>query len=310
MSDIKDYSMLEILEDLADHSITVKADGVYTDADGHNHNLTIFDYNYFKRHVLVSFRSRKCTLWDEAYLAFPDLFSSWWNSRKDLYLKQAYAYTLKYNPIENYSSREVMTDDTTVVEHGETIEREFDDTIDLEHGLQTETTPSDVEVTTTHPAHKTETTPIGKTTTVSADAENPDTTTHSVKGFNSSDFVESEKDVKTGGTVETTSYASGAKETVDETYTGIDKVETDYQNHEIVANTGHDITDHDGKITDTHSGEDTTTRNYTLTKQGNIGVMTPAEMLGKEYDGLVQDLAFRALSEFIDRYTFYRDFYE
>lgn len=312
MSDItmNDYTMLHVLEDLSDHSVTVKADGTYTDAKGISHSLTVFDWNYFKRHVLVSFRSRLITLWDEAYIAFPDLFSSWWNSRKDLYLKQAYAYTLKYNPVENYSSREVMTDDETVTEHGLQIEHSYDDTVDLTHGLQTETTPANVDVDTTHPAEKTETTPIAKTVTKSSDGNAPSTTTHSTKGFNSTNFTEVDKDVKTGAEIESTTFANGAKETVDVTYTGTDKVATTYKNHEIVANSGHDITDHDGTITDTHSGSDTVTRNYTLTKQGNIGVMTPAEMLGKEYDGLVQDLAYRALAEFIDRYTFYREFYD
>jgi hypothetical protein len=35
--------------------------------------------------------------------------------------------------------------------------------------------------------------------------------------------------------------------------------------------------------------------------------MTPAEMLQKEFDGLIQDLAKRAMDEFIDRYTYYSE---
>ena len=52
-------------------------------------------------------------------------------------------------------------------------------------------------------------------------------------------------------------------------------------------------------------GTDTDTHSYTLTKSGNIGVLTSSEMLEREYNGLKQDLAFRALTEFIDRYTWY-----
>lgn len=304
--ELNDYSMLQVLEDLADNSVTVKADGTYTDAAGTSHSLTVFDWNYFKRNVLVNYRGRFITLWDEPHIAFPDLFSSWWNSRKDLYLKQAYAYTLKYNPIENYSSTEILTDDTTEVEHGEQVEHSYDDTIDLEHGLSIETTLADTDITTTHPKITTETTPIGQTVTRAQDPLNPEVNTHATKGFNSTNFTEVDQDSKAGGTIETTSYAAGAKEVIEESYTGTDKVATEFKNHQIAANTGHDITDHDGTITDTHSGTDTTTRNYTLTKKGNIGIMTPSEMLAKEFAGLDQDLANRALYEFIDRYTYYR----
>ena len=112
---VKDFSMLEILDALDAAQISVNADGVYIDAAGESHNLTVFDNNYFHHNILVNYRSRKCSLWtpDNPEVAFISLFNSWWNSRKELYLKQAYAYTLKYNPIENYSSREQMTNDTT-----------------------------------------------------------------------------------------------------------------------------------------------------------------------------------------------------
>lgn len=294
MSEIKDYTLLDVLEDLSEHSVTVKADGVYIDSQGASHSLTIFDYNYFKRHVLVSFRSRLITLWDEAYIAFPELFSSWWDSRKDLYLKQAYAYTLKYNPIENYSSREVMSNDITTHLHGESIN----------------TTPPGNTVTTTHPTrkeettfpteHKTETTPYNTTETHTFTNRED---THSVKGFNSSDFVDAEKDTRTGQETVATTHPTVSLETVSETYTGKESVEESYTGTDMVQTT-HTMG------TEAHTGTDTDTRNYTLTKQGNIGVMTPSDMLGKEFEGLVQDLAFRALAEFIDRYTFYREFYD
>jgi len=281
-----DYSILNVLEALAESSIQIKADGVYTDQDGNSHNLTVFSNDYFRHNCLVSFRSWKCTLWDDPEVAFPALFNSWWASRKDLYLKQAYAYMLKYNPIENYSSREVMTNDTTETEHGLQIEHE--------HGLQIETTPADYKDETTFPTErKTETTPYDTTETTTP---NDDTTTHSTKGFNSTNFVETEKDVRSGSVTKATTHTGVTKETVSETVNGKETVEHTSQSHEVVENSGTD--------TDTHSGTDTVTRNYTLTKSGNIGVQTAAEMLQREYDGLKQDLAKRALYEFITRYCY------
>ena len=283
---IKDYSILKVLEDLEDAQIQIKANGTFVDKDGTSHNLTVFDNTYFKHNCLVLFRSWKITLWDEPETAFPALFASWWGSRKDLYLKQAYAYTLKYNPIENYASREVMTDDITEVEHGEVIERE--------HGHQIETTPADYKDETTYPTErKTETTPYNTTETTTP---NDDTTTHSTKGFNSTTFIEVDKDVRSGSVTVATTHPTVSKETVSETVTGKETVAHTSQSHEIVENTGTD--------TDTHSGTDTTTRNYSLEKTGNIGIQTAAEMLQREYDGLKQDLARRALTEFITRYCY------
>ena len=281
-----DYSILNILEALAYASIQIKADGVYVDKDGNSHNLTVFSNDYFRHNCLVSFRSWKCTLWDDPEDAFPALFNSWWASRKDLYLKQAYAYTLKYNPVENYASHEVMTNDVTGTVHGLQIQHT--------HGHRIETTPADYKDETTFPTErKTETTPYNTTETTTPNA---DTTTHSTKGFNSTEFVETEKDVRSGSVTKVTTHTGVTKETVSETVTGKETVEHTSQTHEIIANTGTD--------TDAHSGTDTVTRNYTLDRTGNIGVQTASQMLGFEYEGLKQDLAKRALYEFITRYCF------
>lgn len=350
--------MLNVLEALADNHIQIKANGTYVDKTGTSHQLTVFDNDYFKRNVLLLYRSWMVTLWDKPETAFPDLFASWWGSRKDLYLKQAYAYSLKYNPVENYSSHEVLTNDITEHEYDSSMEHEYDSSTDLTHGLKTETTMADVDVTTTHPSKKLETTyparkeektypeketettyPLKTTETTPFDTTetttpNNATTTHSTKGFNSSAFVEVDKDVQSGSTTKTTTHTGTTKETVDEsytgtlkvdetytgketidetytgketideTYTGNDKVSTEYQNTQVAENSGKDTTDHSGKDTDTHSGTDTTTRNYVLDKTGNIGVQTAAEMLQREYDGLIQDLARRALTEFITRYCY------
>lgn len=264
--------------------------GVYVDAEGASHSLTVYDTEYFYLNVLSQYASRKVMVPEEgAESFFLRLYNAWVNSRKNLFLKQAYAYTLKYNPVENYSSHEVMTDDTTETEYGHEIEHE--------HGHEIETTPSNYKDETEYPTeHKTTTAPYN--TTITTTPTN-DTTTHSTKGFNSNNFVETEKDVRSGSVTEATTHPGVTEETVKETFTGKTTVTRTAQTHEIVENSGKD--------TDTHSGTDTTTRNYTLDKTGNIGVMTPAEMLQKEFDGLMQDLAKRAMTEFIDRYTYYSE---
>lgn len=263
--------------------------GVYTDTKGVAHNVTVFDTDYFILHVIQLFRNRRIMIDTETPDYLAGLFASWRASRENLYLKQAYAYTLKYNPIENYASHEVLSDDVTETEHGEVIEHE--------HGHEIETTPSDYKDETTYPTErKTETTPYNTTETTTPTA---DTTTHSTKGFNSSEFVETDRDVRSGSVSVTTTHPEITKETVSETVTGTESTERTYDNHEIIENRGTD--------TDTHSGKDTVTHSYTLDKTGNIGVQTASQMLEMEYEGLKQDLAYRALTEFIDRYTFYSE---
>lgn len=284
--------------------------GTYTDINGTTHNVTVFDTSYFTTNVFQLYRNRRITIDEDAQDYLATLFSVWKSSRENLYLKQAYAYTLRYNPIENYSSHEQMTNDITTHLHGESITRTHNDTIS--------TTPAGDTVTTTHPAHKTEVTYPQKTTettpynTTEVTAPDNDTNTHYVKGFNSADFVGSEKDVKTGSVSVNTTHTDGqgnqSVETIDETYTGKETTDETYTGTDQVQTTHTQGTEaHTGTITDAHTGTDTDTRNYTLDKTGNIGVQTAAEMLQREYDGLMQDLAHRALLEFVDRYTFYSE---
>lgn len=316
--DIKDYTLLEVLDALDDSLYTIAAEGTYIDADGASHSLTVFDNTFFKHNVLTKFRSRKVTLWsDEIAATFSALFRSWWDSRKDLYLKQAYAYTLKYNPIENYASREVMTNDITQHAKGSTLTRTHNnidtrthgDTLTRTHNDTITDTPAATTDATTHAQLTRTHTPYGDTVTTTPGK----ISTHSTKGFNSSAFVDVDKDTESGQETVTTTH-QGNEQTTD-VYSGTDSVVHTTQTAGSEAHTG-TIADahtgtiadaHTGTITDANSGTDTDTRNYTLTKTGNIGVQTAAEMLQHEYDGLAQDLAFRALSEFMDRYTFYRD---
>lgn len=315
--DLKDYSLLEVLEALEDDETSIIASGVYVDSEGSTHNLTIFDNNYFKTNVLVNYRSRKITLWDDPSSSFYQLFTTWWSNRKDLYLKQAYAYTLKYNPIENYASREIMTNDITQHAKGSTLTRTHNntdtrthgDTLTRTHNDTLSSSPAETTDETTHPTRTETTTPYGDTVTTTPGRVK----THSTKGFNSATFNQVDQDAESGTeSVVTTHQGTGQ---VQEQYTGFDKIThttqtaaSDRHTGTIAdAHTGTIADAHTGTITDANTGTDTDTRNYTLTKTGNIGIQTAAEMLQREYDGLKQDLAFRCLAEFLDRYTFYRD---
>ena len=356
--------------------------GIYVDAAGVSHNVTVFDTSYFMLNAVQLCRSRRLFV-DETnpstYLA--TLFASWKASRENLYLKQAYAYTLKYNPIENYSSVETMIDDETVHAKGASSKTEYNnsDTDELTPFTKetTETTPYTKETTETHPYTKettethpytkettethpytkettethpytmetTETTPYNSETTTTTGISSGGTTppnnktTNSRMAFNSNTFVSTDKTetetntqnqlVKDGtekvefsktGT-EKVEFSKTGTEKVEFSKTGTEKVEFSKTGTEKVefSKTGTEKTEitkdgtekreitHDGYVETTTDGSDTDTRNYTLKKSGNIGIQTAAEMLQREFDGLKQDLAFRAFSEFIDRYTYYME---
>ena len=342
--------------DCLPETITTQFDfsGVYTDKEGHQHNVTVFDTSYFVM-MLQQLHATRNILVNETNPSahFVSLFTAWKNSRKDLFIKQAYAYTLKYNPIENYSSIEQMIDDTTEHMKGASFKDDFHNTDTtkttpydkikqettpyetktetIPYDTKVETTPHEIKVETTPYDTKVETTPYTKEETTTTPQN--DATTTSVKGFNSSNWSESEK-VERSGSVKETLQKTG-KETVDTTHNNSkETVETTYNNTKETVKTTHENTketvetthndtketiettytgtethetSHTGYIEHTTDGTDTDTRNYTLTKSGNIGVMTASQMLQSEYDGLRQDLAFRAYSEFIDRFTYYNE---
>lgn len=313
---LKDFKLYEPIPDAPGTNFDFK--GTYTDGAGDTHNVTVFDTDYFVKNVVQLFKDRIITLPEEnTQAAFKALFDTWKASRSELYFKQAYAYTLKYNPIENYSSTEQMIDDETVHEKGASFKDDY-------HNTDTDTlTPFTKETTETTPYTKVteETTPYTSETTTTTPYTSETTTTTGVDGsqapnnetknskmaFNSTNWVDTEKSVTNistqeqlvkDGTEEVQLIKAGT-EKQETTWTGTTKTEltkTGTEEHEIA---------HTGYIEHTTDGSDTDTRNYTLTKKGNIGVMTPAEMLKKEFDGLMQDLAWRALTEFIDRYTYY-----
>ena len=258
----------EILPEIPGTSFDFK--GTYTDAEGVTINVTVFDTAYFITNVMQLCRSRRIFVEkDTPTTYFINLFSSWMNSRKDLYFKQAYAYTLKYNPIENYSSRENMHDNVTTREHGLKTTRTYTNFKEKDDYHNTDTITDTNEVTTS-PA---------------------DTNTEEKMAFNSSEYSGDRKTVR-GGTITEKHNATG---------TGMDPGNLETQHTGYIEHTT------SGAYDDTNSGADTDRHSYILEKSGNIGVLTPSEMLAKEFEGLKQDLAFRAFSEFIDRYTYYAE---
>ena len=337
--------------------------GVYVDAEGASHNVTVFDTEYFITNVIQLYRNRRLVVDEDQTGYLANLFRIWKSSRENLYLKQAWAYTLKYNPIENYSSVEQLVDDTTEHEKGASFKDDYHNT-DTEtltpftkettettpyetktettpYETKTETTPFETKVETTPYETKVEKTPYDKEKTTTTPK---DTTTNATSAFNASGFTDTDKTTRGGmieeelvitgtETVETTyndttetveTTHNNTKETVETTHNNTkETVETTHNNTKETVETTHNNTKekvektyqgtqqttdaHTGYIEHTTDGKDTDTRNYTLYKNGNIGVMTPSEMLQKEYDGLIQDLAYRALYEFISRYTWYSE---
>lgn len=295
--ELKTITIVEALPDNPGHNFDFT--GNYTDANGTVHSVSVFDTDYFVSNIIQLFRSRKITLpKTDPAIALKALFDSWKASRSELYFKQAYAYTLKYNPIENYSSREQMTDDITTHEHGSGTRTEYDD-----YKETTEITPYTKETTTETPFDKVteEVTPYESETTttsgISGSAAPNSETTASMMAFNSNSWVDTTKSETNVNSQE--QLVKDGTEKTETTWEGNRKIELQKTGKEK-----HDYTITGTKDEVTH-GTDTDRHQYLLTKQGNIGVMTPSEMLQKEYDGLIQDLAFRALNEFIDRYTWY-----
>lgn len=182
-----------------------------------------------------------------------------------------YTLGLEYNPIENYSMQEDMTNDITEDVYGKTET--------LTHG-HTETETLNKTDTVTHGT--TETLTLNTTnqeTKNLTDAITPytsETSTTEVQGFDSSTYNPSER---------TTLAKSGTEST---THTGTDTTTrtgtetTGKAGTEATAYTGTDTKAHSGQDTNTSSGKDTHERNYTLTRKGNIGVTTSQQMIESE----------------------------
>lgn len=193
--------------------------------------------------------------------------------------KQWETLEFEYNPIENYSMVEQMTDDETVTEYGKSTTR----TDNLTH-RKTGTETADVDETDT----RTDNLAHGKTGTETRTDNLTDTTTpnlttntnNNVYGFNSSNAVPTgtQAQTATGTNTETHTGTEQKQYNLSETDTGTETTVKDGTNE-----TTFDTTDTDtGTQTTLDGGSDTHTRNYTLTRSGNIGVTTSQQMIESE----------------------------
>lgn len=137
--------------------------------------------------------------------------------------KQWATVIAEYDPIENYSMREQMTNDTTVTEYGKQTER-TDDLTHAKTGTETREITPDLETVTEK----------------------------AITGFDSASPVDTDKETQTATGTQTDETTHHTQDTDTGTQTTVD------------------------------SGSDTATRNYVLTRAGNIGVTTSQQMLESE----------------------------
>ena len=128
---------LKISEILKNQTITNQFDfsGSCPDKDGCTVTYTIFPTSLFINEIKYKYFNRVMFV-DDPDTAFAELvaqFTTWKNARGFMYARMMYAYSLGYNPIENYSS----------IEHTESESS-------LKHGLQSQRTYNSDKVTTGH----------------------------------------------------------------------------------------------------------------------------------------------------------------
>lgn len=193
--------------------------------------------------------------------------------------KQWKTLSLEYDPIENYSMREQMTNDETVTEYGKSTTR----TDNLTHKKTgTETATVDGTDTRTDDLSHVKTGTETRTDDLT-DTTTPNLTTNTanmVHGFNSSEGV------PTGEQVGTETGTNTVKHTgTEQRQYNLTDTDTGTQ---TTKRTGTDETAFNTTDTDTGTqtvldgGSDTHTRNYTLTRSGNIGVTTSQQMIESE----------------------------
>lgn len=180
------------------------------------------------------------------------------------YIKQCMDYLAsEYNPIENYAGTEHEQTEYDVKE------RRFT------KGQQTDTHLEPQDVTqTVEGQHTDQITPAQKTVTTTSDKQ---TTTNKVSPFDGQSFVNKEETTvagqQTGGASQVQQISS--QQTADQ-YNYAQK--TDTVTSHFGASEGYTITDTDGQRIDTDAAhKDVTTRD--LTRHGNLGVMTAAQMM-------------------------------
>ena len=221
--------------------------------------------------------------------------------------KQYATLSAQYDPIENYSMTETMTNDVTQDAYGHTLTR-TDNTTHTKTGTETdapnltdsnthtktgtETDAPNLTDSNTHTKTGTEAKTLNLT-----DQTTPNLTTtnsNSVYGFNSSDAVPTGSASQQATGTDTTTHTGSdtmtfnTSESDSATHTGQNQRTYNTSESDSATHTGqnqrtYNTSDADtGTVTNAETGTDTHTRNYTLTRTGNIGVTTSQQMLESE----------------------------
>lgn len=217
----------------------------------------------------------------------------------DIWDKEYATLSYQYDPIENYSMIEQMTNDTNVTTYGKH-DTMTDDLTHTKTGTE-QVAPLTSELTTDNlssarTVNLTDGNTKNLTDTRTADLEDErtanltDTTSVSRYGFNSAVAVPSDSTTETHTGTDTTTH-TGTDTTThtgtdNTTHTGTDS--TSNTGTRTVARSGTDTTTYNTTDRDTgtrgnvSSGSDQSVRNYTLTRSGNIGVTTSQMMIQSE----------------------------
>ena len=263
-----------LAEILKDQTITNQFDlnGVCPDVEGTSQTFNIFKTAFFLMEVNHNYYNRSCLVEEEnSFTDFCNIFTEWSKTRGSLFARIMYAYSFGYNPIENYSSVETHTGYDRF-ENGKTMTR-------------------------TYTADKVQRMYLNDKVEDSFDQYKEKTQYNNVK--------------------DTEDYSKWGINTTLNSPVPVSKNENTRSGDQENTITGKKAQTHSGGYSDTHtgsyadanSGNDTQTYNSQIAKSGNIGVLTPGEMVEKDYNAYVlhQDLQNRALKEFLDRYTFYSE---
>lgn len=261
--------------------------------------------------------SSELTLLSDVIVAlYLDKWSKLWDTQE-----------FEYNPIENYNMVEQMTNDQTITAFGHTNTR----TDNLSHsktGTETDR-PNTTETRTDNLSHAKTGTETDRPNTTETRTDNlshaktgtetvtPDTTiedSKSVYAFNSSDAVpyEDKTQTESGDTEKeynTTDTQTGTQATAK---TGTDTKEYNTTDRDTGTQTNvktgteaieYNTTDtNTGTQTSAESGQNTETRNYRLTRSGNIGVTTSQQMIESERNlWLLWDFFHRIVFPDVDR---------
>lgn len=265
---------MTLMEILKNQTITTQFDftGSCPDEENVIQTFTIFNTAFFLNEINHNFFSR--VMFVDPENPFTDLvatFALWAANRGYMYARLAYAYSLGYNPIENYASVEQHTGSDMFI-NGKKLEHYYDANNPLKVTREYDSN-NPLKVETSHTGDKIKTTYNNVT----------DKDTAYKFGVNSGEGVK-----------------SGINENVK---SGNDELE--YLGKKDDTTTGKYFDTTTGKYTDANSGTDTQTYNSTISKRGNIGVSTASGMISEMFAGLSQNLAARALYDFLDAFTFY-----